>query len=95
MWFSYKELPKHVQVPALVLFRFHPGDNTNEEPVYNVDVMNPDDAPIIRAHDLGVQRDQELFDYYAARQPERTVYLFDRAARKMVRLGNITELSHH
>jgi hypothetical protein len=29
----------------------------------------PDDAPIIRAHDLG-ERNAELFRYYAARKPQ-------------------------
>jgi hypothetical protein len=93
MWFSYVELPKRVQVPAIVLFRFHPGDNVNEEPVYNVDVVNPDDAPIIRAHDLGLERNRELFDYYAKRQPARTVYLYDRASRNLVELGNVVDLA--
>jgi hypothetical protein len=76
MWFSYVELPKTVQTPAIVLFRYTPGDNVNEEPVYNIDAINPDDALIIRAHDLGVDRDRELFDYYAQRQPQRAVYLY-------------------
>ena len=59
MWFSYVEAPKAVQQPAIILFRYRTGDNVNEEPVYNVDVMVPDDAPIIRAHDLGPQRNRE------------------------------------
>ena len=93
MWFNYVELPRHVQTPAIVLYRFHPGENVNEEPVYNIDAVNPDDAPIIRAHDLGVERDRELFDYYAKRQPARTVYLYDRTSRQMVTLGNVAELA--
>jgi hypothetical protein len=93
MWFNYVELPRHVQTPAIVLYRFHPGENVNEEPVYNIDVVNPDDAPIIRAHDLGVERDRELFDYYAKRQPARTVYLYDRASHQLATLGNVAELS--
>jgi hypothetical protein len=93
MWFSYVELPGNVRPPAIVLFRFRPGDNVNEEPVYNIDVVNPDDAPIIRAHDLGVSRNRELFDYYAKRQPDRTVYLYDRASRTLVTLGNVVELA--
>ena len=93
MWFSYVELPRHVQQPAIVLFRFRPGDNVNEEPVYNIDAINPDDAPIIRAHDLGMERDRELFEYYAQHQPDRTVYLYDRSTRQLVELGNVAELS--
>ena len=94
MAFSYIELPRHVaEGRAVVLFRYHKGDNTNEEPVYNVDVAWPDDAQIIRAHDLGVERDRELFDYYARRQPDRTVYLYDRSSRTLVTLGNVAELA--
>jgi hypothetical protein len=50
--------------PAIVLFHFQSGNDDNEEPVYNVDTLNVDDAPVIRAHDLGM-RNKELFDYYA------------------------------
>jgi hypothetical protein len=92
MWLSYKLMPQDLELPAIVLFRYRKGDNINEEPVYNIDVVNPDDAPIIRAHDLGVAKDRELFAYYAQRQPQRTVYLFDRASRQLVRLGKVTEL---
>jgi hypothetical protein len=63
--------------PAVILFRYHPGDNYFEEPVYNTDVAWPDDAPIIRAHDLGPQRDREIIDYYATKKPVREFYLFD------------------
>lgn len=93
MWFSYVEAKKTVQQPAIILFRYRPGDNINEEPVYNVDAMTPDDAPIIRAHDLGPARNAALFDYYAKRQPQRTVYLFDRATRTLLILGNVAELA--
>ena len=93
MWFSYVQLPQSVTPPAIVLFRFRAGDNVNEEPVYNVDVVNPDDAPIVRAHDLGLERNRELFDYYAKRQPNRTVYLYDRARRTLVPLGNVGDLA--
>jgi hypothetical protein len=63
--------------PAVILFRYHPGDNFFEEPVYNTGVAWPDDAEIIRAHDLGAQRDREIIDYYARRKPVREFYLFD------------------
>jgi len=56
--------------------------------------LNPDDAPIIRAHDLGLDRNRALFDYYAQRQPQRTVYLYDRARRSLVELGNVSDLAH-
>ena len=98
MWFAQKLLPQAVTQPAIVLFRFTPGDSVHEEPVYNVDVVNPDDAPIIRAHDLGPQRNAELFDYYARRQPDRNVYRFVRPRpgeplRPPVLLGNVADLA--
>jgi len=76
--------------PAVVLFRFTPGGNVYEEPVYNTDVTWPDDAPIIRAHDLG-PRDGELLRYYALRQPERTFWLFDRRSGNVFELGNAAQ----
>ena len=93
MWLNYKNFPHDLKQPAIVLFRYHKGDNVNEEPVYNIDAINPDDAPIIRAHDLGKERDRELFTYYAQRQPNRTVYLFDRSTRQLVELGNVKQLA--
>ncbi len=93
MVFAAKDLPRLVNPPAIVLFRFARGANFHEEPVYNIDSANPDDAPIIRAHDLGVERDRELFDYYARRQPQRTVYLFDRSTRQLVELGKVADLA--
>lgn len=85
------EMPQHVQTPAVVLFRYRPGDNVIEEPVYNNAAPWPDDEPIIRAHDLG-ERNIEIFRYYAAKQPQRTFYLFDRANQTLTRLGTALEL---
>jgi hypothetical protein len=93
MLFVAKEMPAHVKTPAIVLFRFRAGDEFHEEPVYNVGAINPDDELIIRAHDLGRERDRELFDYYAKRQPEREVYLYDRSRREQADLGNVAELA--
>ena len=75
-----------IEPPAVVLFRFHPGGNVHEEPVYNSNVAWPDDAPVVRAHDLG-PRNAEIFRYYASHGPPRTFYLFDRADGTLVRLG--------
>jgi hypothetical protein len=84
----YKDLPGKVQQPALVLFRYKQGvDSPHEEPVYNIDVVNIDDAPIIKAHDLGPARNAEIIRYYAERQPNRRVYLCDRATRTLTDLG--------
>jgi hypothetical protein len=73
----HDKLAAAVDAPAVVLFTFHPGDNSVEDPVYNDDVIWPDDAPIIRAHDLG-SRNIEIARYYASRQPSRKFYLLDR-----------------
>ena len=92
MFDSYVRIPQSVQKPAIVLFRYTTGDLVHEEPVYNVDVVNPDDAPIIRAHDFGELRNRQLFEYYAARQPQRNVYLFDRRTRTLTPLGKVADL---
>lgn len=77
--------------PALVLFEFHPARHVREEPVYNFTTDHPDDARIIRAHDLGPARNQEIFRHYAARQPERIVYHF-RDDTGFERLGRVADL---
>ena len=86
--FVNEQLPylAQVQRPAVVLFRWAEGENPIEEPVYNSDVAWPDDAPIVRAHDLG-ERSREIFEYYAKAQPERTFYRFDRKTRTLIPLG--------
>ena len=78
--------------PAVVLFHFAPQNSPHEEPVYNTDVAWPDDAPVIRAHDLG-PRNVEIFRYYAEKQPQRWVYLFDRGDGSLKELGNASELA--
>ena len=71
MGYVHPNLP---HTPAVVLFRYAPGkDNPHIEPVYNTDVAWPDDAPVIRAHDLGPRRNIEIFRYY----PERAFYSCD------------------
>jgi hypothetical protein len=63
------------------LFRFDANDSDpHVEPVYNADVAWPDDAPVIRAHDLGV-RNRALFAYYGRVAPDRRVYRYDRIER--------------
>jgi hypothetical protein len=74
----HERLPHMVQAPAVVLFPFRRSDNPHEEPVYNVDVAWPDDAPIIHAQHLGLERDREIAAYYAKTQPDRNFYVFDR-----------------
>jgi len=79
---------------AIVLFRWDPSANYQAEPVYNADVAWPDDARVIRAHDLG-DRNIELYRYYASRAPDRTVYLLDRKDNSLHLLGNLRELASH
>ena len=77
--------------PAVVLFG--PPPELWTEMVYNVDVAWPDDAPIVRARDLG-PRNAELVDYYGRVQPERTIYKFDwgRGSLQMIgRAGPLRE----
>ena len=93
--FAEKLMPRLIKPPAIVLFRYAPGGNFHDEPVYNTDVVNPDDAPIIRAQDLGPERNRQLYDYYAKRQPNRTVYHFDRTAGKLTTLGNVAEIARN
>jgi hypothetical protein len=79
------------QTPAIVLFRYDPADDAEQEPVYNSDVAWPDDATIIRAHDLGVSRDRELVSYYAHRGPVRSFYLFDARWPQPLKLMGTTD----
>jgi 4-amino-4-deoxy-L-arabinose transferase-like glycosyltransferase len=93
MSYVHHDLPRAVEAPAIILFKYTSGRATpHEEPVYNVTTAWPDDAAIIRAHDLG-DRNGELFAYYAARQPDRNVYRFDRAAGELTFLGRARDLA--
>ena len=78
---------------AIVLFVPDVSKSFTEEPVYNLDVVWPDDARVIRAQDLGV-RDPELYAYYAQRQPTRVVYRYDRLDESLVRLGVVADLAN-
>jgi hypothetical protein len=95
MQVNYVQIPQTIERPAVVMYRYASGANVHEEPVYNVDVINPDDAEIIRAHDLGPQRNRQLFEYYAKRQPDRTVYQFDRTTWRLSRLGKVADLARN
>lgn len=78
--------------PAVVLFHYSSTDSPHDEPVYNIDVPWPDDAPIVRAHDLG-PRNIEIFRYYAEHQPNRAFYLYNRADGSVRFLGFAPELA--
>lgn len=80
---------------AIVLVRYAADAKIDSalEVVYNADVAWPDDARVIRAHDLDGDRNAKLFRYYAERQPERVVYRFDRSTGGIVRLGRVADLA--
>jgi hypothetical protein len=90
--YAHYVLDAEVEKPAVVLFKYSPGQNVIEEPVYNTGVAWPDDAPVIRAHDLG-ERNAEIFRYFAEKQPDRMFYQFDRAAGKLTPLGRAKDLA--
>jgi hypothetical protein len=79
--------------PAVILFKYDPSISSEVEPVYNSDVAYPDDADVVRAHDLG-DRDAEIFRYYANQTPQRVFYRFDRKTETLSRLGTASELAH-
>jgi hypothetical protein len=94
---EYLPYREDLQKPAVILFTYHPGGKFSEEPVYNTDVAWPDDAPIIRAHDLGA-RNQEIFNYYARVKPDVTFYQFDsmKVEKKqdpLVKLGSASSIA--
>lgn len=78
--------------PAVVLFRYDPRLPGDEEPVYNMETAWPDDAQVIRAHDLGEQN-IEIFRYYARRQPDRAFYLYDRGDDTIEYIGTARDLA--
>jgi hypothetical protein len=55
-------------------------------------VLYPDDAAIIRAHDRG-EENARLYAYYAQRQPQRIVYLYDLGDDSLTELGNVVDLA--
>jgi 4-amino-4-deoxy-L-arabinose transferase-like glycosyltransferase len=87
------ELAKIDHKPALVIFEFGQYAVLHEEPVYNQDVLWPDDAEVVRVHDLGPELNLKTLEYYAAKQPQRTVYWFSRPRAQLGRLGNVVEVA--
>lgn len=81
------------QTPAVVLFRLGARSNPHEEPVFNLDVADPDEATIIRAHDLGETEDRKLAAYYARarHEPNRFFYLYDRGTFSLYPMGTAAE----
>ena len=76
--YCHDKLPFEVQTPALVLVRFDAATcSVHEEPVVNPYTLEPQEAAIVMAHDLGA-RDGEILRHFGKAQPERNVYLLDR-----------------
>jgi hypothetical protein len=84
--------PQKLEKPAIVLVKYRRSENPHEEPVYTVDAAWPDDSPVIRAHDLGPEKNLELLKYYGERQPDRHVYFFDRANGAVTYAGQAGQL---
>jgi hypothetical protein len=86
----HENLPILVRKPALVLVWYETGAGVGNDPhcevVYNYTVSDIDRANIILANDLS-ERNREIIDYYARTQPERFVYVFDRATRTVSYFG--------
>ena len=82
--------------PAVVLFKYESGKTPinmlHIEPVYNLETANPDDSPVIRAHDLG-QRNAEIYRYYAMQNPPRFFYRYDLSTGDLVELGDARNLA--
>jgi hypothetical protein len=88
-------LTEKVRPPAVVLFRYRSNGliGPAEEPAYNYDVAWPDNAPIIKAHDLD-KENIRLFRYYAEHQPRRNVYRYDRPTERLTYLGTAESLAY-
>lgn len=78
--------------PAVVLCHFSPQRLLDDEPVYNASVAWPDDAFVVRAHDLGA-KNARLIQYYARHQPDRDFYRFDERDGSFRYLGRASELA--
>jgi hypothetical protein len=91
---AFNEAATTIRKPAIVFFRYHPEVPSlwKLEQTYNVEAAWFDEEPIVRAHDLG-SRDTELLRYYASKQPEREIYLFDQASQQLTDLGNVAQLA--
>ena len=85
-------LPEMLVPPAVVLFAYTEGTSCHTEPVYNAGVADPLEASIIRAHDLGIERNRELISYFARTKPQATFYRYDRGIEQLRRLGTAAEL---
>jgi len=91
---AFNQAVTTVHKPAVVFFRYHSQvpNLWKSEQTYNAEAAWFDDERIVRAQDLG-SRDTELLEYYARKQPDREVYLFDQASQQLTDLGNVARLA--
>lgn len=85
-----------LKAPAVLMFQWTPQASWAEEPVYNIDVAWPDDAPVIRAHWLSDDLNRRLVQHYANHQPDRRIYVVQRPLRHdslVYDLGTAKELA--
>lgn len=83
-------IARQVRPHSLVFFTFNPAvNNVHWEPVYNIANAWPDDASVIRVHDMGAEANMRVLNYYQLIQPDRWVYAIDRSNRQLFPLGNI------
>jgi hypothetical protein len=97
-WYRVPELRQIDQIlgdiphPAVVFITPPGGDSPPEaDAVYNLGVVFPDAARVVRAHDLA-ERNVDLVAYYAQQQPQRRMYHYHRRARQLTDLGTAAEL---
>jgi hypothetical protein len=83
---------QQIQGEAILLIHQADDDDPHVEPVYNTDAPYPDQARVIRAHDLG-PRNAELFDYYAGIAPHRRVWRYDRSTGRLSDMGVVADLA--
>jgi hypothetical protein len=76
---------------AVVLLRYDVTNGSRMRP-FNLDAAWPDDAPVVKALDLG-DRDGEIIGYYARLQPDRIFFLYDFADDSLTRLGSTKDLA--
>ena len=72
---------------AIVLFTSADLPDAELDPVVNLDSADPLATRIIRAHDLGRERNAALLAWLAGRDPDRAVYRFDRRSQTLTRHG--------
>ena len=102
--YANTKMQSDVTRPAAVLFRYrrydqpfrHEYDEVHDEPVYTFDALVPEDSPVARFQDLGVESNRQIYDFFVRKgQGNRSMYLYDRRSQKLTLLGTASELLAH